>query len=51
MVSSNITKYAEELQRHLNATGIAEVSVHENTVEDSIVFALEKDLEDSLVKN
>jgi len=47
----DVTKYSEELERLIGATGGVEVSVNDNTVEDPIVFALEKHLEDFLVKN
>lgn len=47
----DITKYAEELERLIGDTVGVEVSVNDNTVEDPVVFALEKHLEDFLVKN
>ncbi len=47
----DITKYADELERILRSTGGVEVTVNDSTVEDPIVFALEKHLEDFLVKN
>jgi len=47
----DVTKYHEELDRLIGATGGVEVTVNDSTVEDPIVFALEKHLEDFLVKN
>jgi len=47
----DVTKYHEELERLIGSTGGVEVTVNDSTVEDPIVFALEKHLEDFLVKN
>jgi restriction system protein len=47
----DITKYSEELERLLGEERAVIVTVNDETVEDPLVFALEKHLEDFLVKN
>ena len=49
---SNITKYAEELDRLISGdTPLSPIISTDETIEDPSVFALEKHLEDFLVKN
>lgn len=48
---SNITKYAEEIERLIGGNTPATIVSTDETVEDPSVFALEKHLEDFLVRN
>ncbi|MBL4693964.1 DUF91 domain-containing protein [Candidatus Gracilibacteria bacterium] len=48
---SNISKYAEELEALLSGSRPASIIATDDTIEDPSVFALEKHLEDFLVKN
>jgi restriction system protein len=48
---SNITKYHEELEQLIKGNRPPQILVNEEAVEDPAVFALEKHLEDFLVKN
>ena len=48
---SNITKYAEELERLISGDAPVTLVATDDTIEDPSVFALEKHLEDFLVKN
>ena len=47
----DVTKYHEEIERLMGVQGEVKVTVNDETVEDPLVFALEKHLEDFLVKN
>lgn len=48
---SDITKYAEELEQFLRTQNPPQIITQDKTIEDPSVFALEKHLEDFLVKN
>ena len=48
---SNLTKYSEEFELLLQGKVTPQIIVQDETVEDASVFALEKHLEDFLVKN
>jgi restriction system protein len=48
---SNITKYAEDIERLLDGNSLPPIQPIDPTIEDPVVFALEKHLEDFLVKN
>lgn len=48
---SNITKYTEELERLISGDAPVTLISTDDTIEDPSVFALEKHLEDFLVKN
>jgi restriction system protein len=48
---SDITKYAEELERLLSGNQPPTIVATDDTIEDPSVFALEKHLEDFLVQN
>ncbi len=49
--TSEVTKYAEEIERLIGGKPIPTIISTDETVEDPSVFALEKHLEDFLVKN
>lgn len=49
--SSQITKYAEEIESFLGSQGTQVIITTDESLEDPVVFALEKHLEDFLVKN
>lgn len=48
---SNVSKYAEEIERLISGDRPPDIIVTDETIEDPTVFALEKHLEDFLVKN
>jgi len=48
---SNITKYAEEIEKLLSGSAPPAIVATDETIEDPSVFALEKHLEDFLVQN
>lgn len=48
---SNISKYAEEIERFISGSRPASIIATDETIEDPSVFALEKHLEDFLVQN
>ena len=48
---SEITKHSEEIERLMGDTGLPDLIATDETIEDPSVFALEKHLEDFLVKN
>jgi len=48
---ADITKYANELEKLINKIGYAQIISTDRTIEDPSEFALEKHLEDFLVKN
>lgn len=48
---SNLTKYADEIELLLKGSGGVRVIATDESIEDPAVFALEKHLEDFLVKN
>ena len=48
---SNISRYAEELEKLIAGQGPSVIVVNDETIEDPTVFALEKHLEDFLVEN
>ena len=48
---SNVTKYAEEIEELISDNRPQKIISTDETIEDPSVFALEKHLEDFLVKN
>lgn len=48
---SEITKYAEELERLIAGESVQKITTTDETIEDPSVFAMEKHLEDFLVRN
>jgi len=48
---SNLTKYAEEIERIISGNRPAMIIATDETIEDPTIFALEKHLEDFLVQN
>lgn len=48
---SNVTKYAEEIERLLGGNAVPKLIVTDETVEDPAAFAMEKHLEDFLIRN
>lgn len=48
---SNVSKYAEEIERLISGDRPPDIIATDETIEDPTVFALEKHLEDFLVKN
>jgi len=49
--TSNITRYAEELEKLIAGGPVPTLASSDDTIEDPLAFALEKHLEDFLVKN
>lgn len=48
---AEVTKYADEIEAHIAGNRPASIVATDSTIEDASVFALEKHLEDFLVKN